>query len=126
MSENSMLDTIEEHTNLGVWYLDLITMDFTVSDKIREMYGIANGTYEQLLNDFTLVEDRTILEQTRLKLMNGETPVLLQYRMIDQTTGEIKKVESTCYRVENDKKELVGFKGVTRLLPKRGRKKKEE
>lgn len=112
-----LLDTLEEFAGAGGWYLDLTNMEFSaLGNKSYDIYGIPRNTevsYQQFLYEYVVLEDQPLIEQIRLRLIGGESPISWNHRIIKQDTGEIKMLSSLVYRVENANDELIGFRGIT-------------
>jgi hypothetical protein len=112
-----LLDTLEEFAGAGGWFLDLTNMEFSaLGNKSYDIYGIPRGSevsYQQFLYDYVYLEDQALIEQIRMRLISGESPINWNHRIIKQDTGEIKMLSSLVYRVENANKELIGFRGIT-------------
>ena len=112
-----LLDTLEEFAGAGGWFLDLTNMVFSaLGNKCYDIYGIPRNTevsYQQFLYEYIVLEDQPLIEQIRLRLIGGESPISWNHRIIKQDTGEIKMLSSLVYRVENPNDELIGFRGIT-------------
>jgi len=112
-----LLDTLEEFAGAGGWYLDLTNMEFNaLGNKSYDIYGIPRGSevgYQQFLYEFVYLEDQALIEQIRLRLIGGESPISWNHRIIKQDTGEIRMLSSLVYRVENENNELTGLRGIT-------------
>lgn len=119
-----LIDTLEQYSNVGGWHLDLITMSFNaLGNKVYSIYGIEEQIgqdvdYKKFLFDYVPVEDQIIVEQVRLRLISGESPVSFSHRIIKQDTGEIKLLDSICYTVLSENNEVIGFRGVTMYAEK--------
>jgi len=112
-----LLDTLEEFAGAGGWFLDLTNMEFTaLGNRSYDIYGIPRNievSYQQFLYEFVYLDDQPFVEQIRLRLISGESPISWNHRIIKQDTGEIKMLSSLVYRVENANNELIGFRGIT-------------
>ncbi len=114
-----LLNTLEEFTNAGGWYLDLQTMIFeALGNMIYKIYGIEDMIdkdveYTKFLFDYIVIEDRTKIEQIKMRLLSGDSPQVFTHNIIKQDTGEIRPLTSIAYSVFDRNENVIAFRGIT-------------
>ena len=89
-----LLDTLEEFAGTGGWFINLLNMEFSaLGNKIYDIYGIPRGIkvgYQQFLYEYVVLEDQLYIEQIRMRLIGGETPISFSFRIISKTPAKSK------------------------------------
>lgn len=118
-----LLDTLEEFSGAGGWFMDLRSLDFTALGKMTyEIYGISEKSkvsYLKFLHEYVYLDDQPLVEQIRIRLIGGESPVAFNHRIIKQDTGEIRELSSVAYRVLDENNNLIGLRGITMYSKKK-------
>lgn len=121
-----LLNTLEEFSGAGGWFMDLRSLEFTALGKMTyDIYGISEDSevsYEKFLYEYVHLDDQPLVEKIRIRLIGGESPVFFEHKIIKQDTGEIRLLKSIAYRVEDQNKVLLGLRGITMYAKKQPRK----
>ena len=118
------LALLEKVTDTVSWYIEIENFSFVyVSANFCNFHGFeetAEVNYVNLLNDAVHPNDRTMVEQNRIRFFQSKETVLInQFRFIHQATGEIIKLLIRTEKTFDEEGNFVGLIGTTSQIEPR-------
>ena len=93
-SQKSLLKA-EKMSSLAHWSLDIKSMDLTVSQNIRDIFGLENDapvTMKELFKTFVYEEDRELVSNKLTQNVSDKTPYNIEYRFNKLGDDEIRYI----------------------------------
>ncbi|WP_428026256.1 PAS domain-containing protein [Arcobacter sp.] len=105
-SQKSLLKA-ENMANLAHWSLDIQSMELTISENLRKIFGLNKDTpfgMKELFKTYVYEEDRELVKSKLTQNVTNKTPYNIEYRFTKLNENEIRHINCNVeYEIIDDK-----------------------